>query len=84
MVSKGKVEEFLKALLKLEMKEFFGVAKLMGISLVKEVVEDEEGAKPVVKTGEELIEEMATKFQTYNKVRRRNLMAVLDVAGKKK
>lgn len=80
MVSKGKVEEFLKALLKLEMKEFFGVARLMGISLIKENVE---GADPVVKTGEELIEEMATKFQGYNRYKRRNLMAVLNVAGKK-
>lgn len=82
MLKKRNLDKFLRALVKLNTQEFIGVVKMMGIALWDgESVDDEQ--KPILKSGEALIEEMAQKFQGYNRVRRRNLMSIIEAAGRK-
>lgn len=81
------MEKFLKALAKLSVEEFCGVAKMMNVELVEWIESDIDCAdpkkEPILRNAEDIINEMYHKFQTYNRVRRRNLMSIIEAAGKK-
>lgn len=76
--------EILELLTKLEPVEFVGICRLMNITLGM-VEKDEEGNDvPTLRPAEKLMEDIINKFMTYNKVQRRNFMAILRGAAANK
>ena len=66
-----KEDDFLEILMRLEVQEVIGAARILGIDITKEW------------DGFELIQEMNRKFNELNRKRRRELIKILRAAGGK-
>lgn len=75
--------EFVTLLPHLSVTEFIGVAQLLGVELWEKQNEDSE-AKPDLKEGEILVEEVIEKFGAINKHKQKELLSVLRPVVKNK
>lgn len=75
---KRQIEHLCKYLTKLEPLEFTGICRMMNVGLI------EEDGK-TLRDAENLIQDIIDKYCEYNRIRRRNLMALLEsiVKGRK-
>ena len=73
IVKKYTVENLVKEISKLQMEEFIGVCKILGV----ELVEEDGTPKDAVKIFEEVIE----KLDELNRRKRKNLMKLLRAAN---
>jgi hypothetical protein len=71
MINKYSVEAFMDKLLKLEVIELLGVARIMNIGLYLN------NDKEQPKDGADILIEMCEKYKTYSRAARKNLMKII-------
>lgn len=76
------LRRFIEDLVKLDLIEFFGVARILNVSLVKEMAGENEGYD--VKQGDEILEEILDKFIEMNWYKRNNLRSIVERALEEK
>lgn len=76
------LREFIEDLVKLDLVEFFGVAKILNVSLAKKKAEKIEDYE--MKQGDEILEEILDKFIEMNWYKRNNLHSIIRRALEEK
>lgn len=75
----ARLDIFAQYLLKLDVVEFIGVAKMLGVEVVKDLNDFEDSGKEF----SELFEEMVDNFNALNRRKQRNLLKIMKKAGRR-
>lgn len=76
------LRRFIEDLTELDLIEFFGVARILNVSLVKKTTGEDEDYD--VKQGDEILEEILDKFIEMNWYKRNNLRSIVERALEEK